>query len=283
MPLWAVHISDNVLTWPWVAGGFVVASVLALLGAWRIRDEEIPQVALLTAAFFVASLIHVPMPPTSVHLLLNGLVGVVLGPRAGLAIPLGLALQAALVGHGGFSTLGINSCVMTLPALLGWLLFLGLQRVPWVRRPWFRALLVSASVLVWILSLVYALAMLLPGNDYAREILLHPPTLALALALSMLAAWLERRLENAPEFPVGVLLGEIVVLATAALNALVLAWGGQEDWSTLARLVFLAHLPIAAVEGIVLGFTVPFLVRVKPELLGWVVQAEAKCPVESLP
>lgn len=35
----------------------------------------------MTAAFFVASLIHVPIGPTSVHLLLNGLLGVVVGRR----------------------------------------------------------------------------------------------------------------------------------------------------------------------------------------------------------
>jgi cobalt/nickel transport system permease protein len=136
-PLWAMHISDGLLTWPWLAGGFAVAGVLALFAAWRIRDEEIPQTALLTSAFFVASSIHVRVPPTSVHLLLNGLVGVVLGRRAALAIPVGLFLQAALLGHGGFTTLGINSCIMVLPALLAWQMFAGLHRLPFLKRQWF--------------------------------------------------------------------------------------------------------------------------------------------------
>src|SRR5438270_959338 len=131
VPLWAVHIDDGFLTAPWIGGGFAGMALLMLLGAWRIRDDEIPQVALLTAAFFVASLMHVSLGPTSVHLLFNGLVGVVLGRRAGLAIPIGLFLQAALFKHGGFTTVGINSCVMTLPALLAWLLFRGLQNVRW--------------------------------------------------------------------------------------------------------------------------------------------------------
>ena len=56
---WAVHIADTVLRPEWLAGGFILAAVLAVLGAWRIRDEEIPRVALLTAAFFVASSLHV--------------------------------------------------------------------------------------------------------------------------------------------------------------------------------------------------------------------------------
>jgi hypothetical protein len=32
--------------------------------------------------------------------------------------------------------------------------------------------------------------------------------------------------------------------------------------------LFVAHLPLAVVEGFVLGFVVSFLARVKPELLG---------------
>ena len=47
-----------------------------------------------------------------------------------------------------------------------------------------------------------------------------------ALALAAAAVWLERRLENRPEFPLGLLLGELTVLATVGLNFLVLVWGG---------------------------------------------------------
>jgi cobalt/nickel transport system permease protein len=291
-PLFAVHIADGVLTVPWLAGGMVLAGLLALLGAWRIREEEIPQVAVLTAAFFVASLIHVRVGPTSVHLLLNGLVGVVLGRRAGLAIPVGLFLQAALIGHGGFTTLGVNSVVLTVPALLAWLLFAGLRRVPWIRHPTFRAALVFGSVLAWTLSLVYSLALLL-GNQvsqveslntaWADYLTFHPATLGIALLLAGAATGLESRLENAPEFPLGLLVGEVAVLATMLLNCLVLLWGGQEDWHSLALLVFAAHLPIAVVEGIVLGFTVGFLARVKPEMLGWITPEDKPCPVDSLP
>jgi cobalt/nickel transport system permease protein len=274
----AVHISDGVLAPAWLAGGFILAGVLAFLGSWRIRDEEIPKVALMTAAFFVASLLHVRIFSTSVHLLLTGLVGVILGWRAALAIPVGLFLQAALLNHGGFTTLGVNSCVMVLPALLSWQLFAGLRRVPWVRRPWFRSLLVAISTMAWILSLVFSLSMLFTNplvhrtrldTEWADFVTFHPLTLTAALVLAGLAAWGERWFENAPEFPVGLLVGEIAVLATIFLNCFVLIGGGEEQWDTLALVLFIAHLPIAVVEGVVLGFTVGFLVRVKPEMLAW--------------
>ena len=279
--LWAVHISDGVLAAPWWLGGFAVAGLLALAAAWRIREEEVPKIALLTAAFFVASLLHVRVGPTSVHLLLNGLVGVALGWRAGLAILVGLALQIALLGHGGFTTIGINSVILVIPALLAWQLFGALHRGHWLRRPWFRAALVGAAVTIWLLSLIFSVVLIAtnplsaldPDDPHlnptrALATTFHPMTLASVLLLSTLAAWIENRLENAPEFPLGLFVGEVAVLATTFLNCLVLMWGGQEDWHTLALLLFVAHLPIAVIEGIVLGFAVGFLARVKPEMLG---------------
>lgn len=287
----AVHIADGILTESWQAAGFVGAAVLVALGAWRIRDEEIPRIALLTAAFFVASSIHVPVGRvTSVHLLLNGLIGIVLGRRGGVAIPVGLFLQAALLQHGGFLTLGVNTCVMAVPALLAWQLFALLQRIPWVCQPWFRAGLVGVSVLTWTLSLVFSLVLI--GTNYSKQVsaldptwaaavTLHPLTLVAALALAVLAAWWEPRLGNAPEFPLGLLIGELTVLATTLFNCIALVWGGQEDWPSLVLVVLVPHLVIAVIEGTVLGFTVGFLVKVKPEMLGWKVRENAECLVDS--
>jgi cobalt/nickel transport system permease protein len=274
---WAVHIMDGVLTDPWHAGGYVLAGVLFLLAAWRVHDDEVARIGVLTAAFFVISLARVPLGPTSVHLLGNGLVGVLLGRRAALSIGVGLFLQCALLGHGGYGTLGVNTCVLTLPALLAGQLFAGLRRLPWVRHPGFRAGLVAACALVWILSLVYSVALLLSNpvgrltslnTAWADAVTLHPATLTAAGLLAGLAAWAERRLENGPDFQLGLVVGEVAVLATLLLNGFVLLYGGQEDWHTLVLLTFVAHLPIAALEGFVVGFAVGFLARVKPEMLG---------------
>jgi ABC-type Co2+ transport system permease subunit len=286
--LWAVHLPDGLLTWPWLLGGFVGLAVLAggavvidwfrrVVRGRDVREEEIAQVGVLTAAFFVASQIHVPLGPTSVHLLLNGLLGVMLRWRAALAIPVGLLLQAALFGHGGFTTLGVNSCVLTLPALAAWLLFDGLHRLPWYRQRWFRAALVAASAAAWLLSVVYSVTLLCTNlassaldldPSWANAVTFHPASLAAVGLLAALAGWQEPRLEAGPEFPLGLLVGVVTVLLTMALVCPVLAFGGAEDWGSLVLLTFVAHLPVAAIEGLVLGFTVGFLARVKPELLG---------------
>src|SRR2546430_9024879 len=160
MSLWAVHILDGVLSAPILLGGLVVAALLAVVGAWRLRDEEVPRLALLTAAFFIASSIRVPVPPSSVHLLLNAPVGLLLGWRAGLAIPIGLALQAVLLAHGGYLVIGVNSCVMTLPALGAWLLFVALWRTPCKHHVWFRGLLVAVSTVALALGTIFSLRLL---------------------------------------------------------------------------------------------------------------------------
>jgi hypothetical protein len=67
----------------------------------------------------------------------------------------------------------------------------------------------------------------------------------------------------------GCVIGAVSVLAALLLAAVVLLCGGeQEDWRSIVWLLFYAHLPVVAVEGVVLGFTVNFLARVKPEMLG---------------
>jgi cobalt/nickel transport system permease protein len=118
-----VHISDGVLSLPVLAAGWAITIALIAVAIWWSKwkgkeVEEIPKLSVMTAAFFVASLIHIPVGPTSVHFILNGLLGVVLGILAYPAIFIGLALQAVLFQHGGITTIGINTVNMGIPALI---------------------------------------------------------------------------------------------------------------------------------------------------------------------
>ncbi len=113
-----MHISEGVLSIPVLAGGWAVAATGLSLGLKKIEPERLPEVALLAAVFFVASLIHVPIGPVSAHLVLNGLIGLILGVAAFPAIFVALALQAVLFQFGGLVVLGVNASTMALPAVL---------------------------------------------------------------------------------------------------------------------------------------------------------------------
>jgi cobalt/nickel transport system permease protein len=118
-----MHIPDGMLPAQVCAGGYAIAGGMTWFTLRQINrtsdpQKEIPKAAMLTAAFFVGSSISLPIPPASVHLVMNGLLGTLLGWYAWPAILVGLLLQSLLLGHGGLTTLGVNAVLMGVPALL---------------------------------------------------------------------------------------------------------------------------------------------------------------------
>lgn len=123
-----MHIADGFLPAQVCLAGYAATGGLTWYSFRQItRDrtyrDHIPKTALLSAAFFVASAIHIPIPPTSVHPLLNGLLGAVLGWYAFPAILVGLFFQAIMFQHGGMSVLGVNAIIMGVPALIAGYVF----------------------------------------------------------------------------------------------------------------------------------------------------------------
>lgn len=123
-----MHIPDGILPAQVCAAGYGVTGLATWYSLRKINQRpdpsaEIPKASLLTAAFFVASSIYIPVPPASVHLILNGLLGVILGYFAFPAILIGLFFQALVLGHGGLTTLGVNAAMMGIPALMAYHLF----------------------------------------------------------------------------------------------------------------------------------------------------------------
>ena len=198
-----MHISDGVLTNPVWIGSYVAAAGVAAYTIKKTDPEDIPKIAVMTSAFFVASLIHVPLGPTSVHLILNGLVGVVLGMAAFPSITLGLIMQCLLFQHGGITSLGANACMMGIPALASWRIF----------------------------------------------------------------AFRKHFAFKHAEIIFGALAGAGATLFSGLILAGLLASTG-EQFLGVAKYALLAHLPIMLIEGAVTAFTVKFLLKVKPELLG---------------
>jgi len=113
-----MHLSEGVLSGPVLAAGAAVALAGTAAGLKKLELDRVAQTGMLAAAFFVASLIHVPIGPSSVHLILNGVVGLLLGWAAFPAILTALLLQAMLFQFGGLTVLGVNTVIMAGPAVI---------------------------------------------------------------------------------------------------------------------------------------------------------------------
>ncbi|MDY0226862.1 MAG: cobalt transporter CbiM [Desulfomicrobium apsheronum] len=196
-----MHISEGVLS-PAILGlGAVLTVGGTALGLRRLDYDRLMTVAILAAAFFVGSLIHIPIGPSSAHLILNGLLGAILGWAAFPAILVALMLQSVLFQYGGFTVLGVNAFNMAFPAVLCFLLL--------------------------------------------RPLLSRPGRIRTVAAFCC---------------------GALSVTGAGLLTALSLAQT-DEGFLQAAQLLFLAHVPVMIVEGIVTTLAVSFLARVRPELL----------------
>ena len=118
-----MHISEGVLSGSVLISGGVLAAAGTAVGLKKLDYDRIAHVSMLSASFFIASLIHVPVGPSNVHLILNGIVGLILGWAAFPAILVALLLQAVLFQFGGITSLGVNTIIMALPSVLSYYFF----------------------------------------------------------------------------------------------------------------------------------------------------------------
>lgn len=112
-----MHLSEGVLTPPILLLGAVIAIAGMTVGLKKLDYERLPLTALFSAAFFVASTIHIPVGIGSVHLILNGMAGLFLGWAVFPAFLIALLLQILFFSFGGFAVLGVNLCIMAIPAI----------------------------------------------------------------------------------------------------------------------------------------------------------------------
>ena len=198
-----MHISDGVLS-PYVVGiGWAVVLPTLAVSVRHLRTEQVGAYGVVAAAFFACSTIHVPVGPFSMHLVLSGMAGLLLGWGALTVVTVGLLLQALFIGFGGVIVLGVNISIMAVPgAIMGMLGRHWIKQVSPKKRPWIGALIGGGTIFVSAILFFVALS--------------------------------TTRTELIP----------------------------------LGKLVFLDHIPIAIVEGIISFWLIHFLQKVKPSLLG---------------
>jgi len=164
-----MHIADGVLaTHIWV-GGYAVTGGITAFCLRKVTPEQIPRISIMTAAFFVGSLIHVPIGPTSTHLILNGLCGIILGWGAYLSILVGLTLQALLFQHGGVTTIGVNSFTIGVGALAAFGVFKLRGRIPIKHQDFIFGFLAGAiGVVVGLIAL--SICLLTSGEEFTAVV-----------------------------------------------------------------------------------------------------------------
>ena len=156
-----MHIPDGLLPPSVCISGYAITGGITWFSLRQINRQqnsqaEIPKASLLTAAFFVASLIHIPVPPFSIHLVLNGMMGLILSYYAFPAILIGLLFQTIFFQHGGLSTLGINAIIMGVPSIVAYYIW-SLRKITVLQKHLFRNLLAffSSATSIFLSALIF--------------------------------------------------------------------------------------------------------------------------------
>ncbi len=116
-----MHISDGILSSEVVIVSSVISVGLLIYSLKNVKNSSIALISAMSAVFFIASFVNIPLGTTSIHLVLIGIIGVLLGPCVFLAIFIALLFQATLLGFGGLSSLGVNLIIMALPSFIVYL------------------------------------------------------------------------------------------------------------------------------------------------------------------
>lgn len=187
-----MHLADGVLSGPALAASGVIAIAGVGAGLRALDDARLPMAALLGAVFFVASTIHVPVGVGSVHLILNGLAGLLLGWAVFPVLAVALMLQAALFSFGGFAVMGANTTLLALPAVAAHYACRPLLRPGRSRTALLAAGALAAAIGIVGALLIAALLLAVSGGRHFAELigllaLAHVPVLIVDGIISALA------------------------------------------------------------------------------------------------
>ena len=198
-----MHISEGILSSGMLLTGWAGSVAGISYGLRKTDPDKIIKTALISSAFFLASLVNVRIGPSSTHLTLLAPIGLILGSAVFPAVFTALLLQAVLFHFGGIVVLGANTFIMGTASLSVYILFGQI-----IRNSERRLRLMTASFIAGISAVM-----------------------------------------------IGASLTGIFLMMT------------DVNFSGAVKVLLIAHLPVALIEGAVTSFLVVWLKKSVPEIL----------------
>jgi cobalt/nickel transport system permease protein len=120
-----IHLPDGILpVWLWLSGYAIIAAYL-LFFYLRLKKTAFSKnyalIGILSALMLITMSIEI-IPPIY-HINLAALSGIILGPFLSVLAILVVNIILAFLGHGGFTVIGLNTIVVSIEAVLGYLGF----------------------------------------------------------------------------------------------------------------------------------------------------------------
>jgi cobalt/nickel transport system permease protein len=120
-----IHLPDGVLpVWLWVSG-YIVAILVGAILLRFIKHEELtrrlPLLGMMAAAMVLGA--SVEIIPIAYHVNLTVITGILLGPYLIFLATFVVNAILALFGHGGITVIGLNTLILSIEGILGYLFF----------------------------------------------------------------------------------------------------------------------------------------------------------------
>ena len=196
-----MHISEGILSSGMLLTGWAGSLAGISYGLRKTDPDKIIKTALISSAFFLASLVNVRIGPSSTHLTLLAPTGLILGSAVFPAVFTALLLQAVLFHFGGIVVLGANTFIMGTASLSVYILFGRIIRNSEGRLRLMTASFIAGMLAVMIGASLTGIFLMMTDVNFsgAVKVLLiaHLPVALIEGAVtSFLAAWLKK---SAPE------------------------------------------------------------------------------------
>lgn len=197
-----MHISEGILSGGVLALGWAGTIAGVSFGLKKTNPGKIIQTALISSAFFLASLVNVRIGPSSTHLTLLAPMGLILGHAVFPAVIVALLLQALLFGFGGILVLGVNSFVMGFSSLVTYIIFGRLIRESSGRVKVITLSFMAGAFAVMMAAVIAGIFLMMTDSNFAGAVkillIAHLPVAVVeGIVTAFLVMWLKK---SAPEF-----------------------------------------------------------------------------------